>query len=366
MAARFDLNRAVATARPAMPTPRTDIHMAQRGPAHGAPRGTSAVAGAILSPASLIALCAAIAAASGLLHAMLVDGPAHDGQVDAHLLLITGRGPYPDQYRILSFLLAEGLMRLGVPFSLSYQLPRFVFTAASLYVFHEYLRGFVRPSLALLGLFMLAAALPLTFLFYSMQPSDPLNMLVFFLGFWALARYRDEWLVPLTAVGVLNRETALLLPLLQALVRVRRAPPARWLPSFCLASLAGVAGYAGLRVVFGLRPAYAPVFPPVYWRANAIDRATWIQLAGFFNLTLWMGWRAWRVQPEFLRRAVWLVPLFLVIHFSVGNVREVRYFLPLLPVLVPITLIALERAEEAQTRPSSAPAAPPARERVAG
>ena len=60
-----------------------------------------------------------------------------------------------------------------------------------------------------------------------------------------------------------------------------------------------------------------------------------------FNLGLWFAWRNWNARPLFLRRAAWLVPPFLLVHYSVGYVQEVRLFLPLLALAVPLTLFAL-------------------------
>jgi hypothetical protein len=70
------------------------------------------------------------------------------------------------------------------------------------------------------------------------------------------------------------------------------------------------------------------------------------RIFGFFNLSLLIGWRTWRASPEFLRRAAWVIPIIFVIQYSVGYIREVRYFLAVLPVVVPLTLIALQRRSE--------------------
>jgi hypothetical protein len=304
----------------------------------------------LLGRGPLLALCTLIAAANGLLHYHLVDGPTHEGQFNAHLLLIHGRGPYPDQYRVLTPFLAEGLMLLGLSFVAAYQLLRFVFVAASLCVFHQYLLAWVRPALALAGLFALAAVLPFTYLFYTMQPGDPLNMLVFFLAFLALSRERDAWIVPLVIVGVLNRETAVLLPLLHALVRYRRDPRSRWI-ALCVTEAVLAAGiYAGLRAVIGSRAPYAPISPLHYWKANASDALALVQVLGFFNLALWLSWRDWRHKPAFLRRTAWMVPVFFVVYGSFGYLREIRYFLPVLPVVVPLALLTLQRRSDVAAR----------------
>ena len=46
-----------------------------------------------------------------------------------------------------------------------------------------------------------------------------------------------------------------------------------------------------------------------------------------------------------MRRALWIVPIFTAIHISVGNLSEIRYYLPLIPIFVPLTLMALEEVE---------------------
>jgi hypothetical protein len=307
----------------------------------------------LLSRASLLALCVAVAASTGLIHWQMIDVARQRQQLFWHTQIIEGHGPYPDQYRVLTYLLAQGLIVAGVPFSIAHALLRFVFTTASLYLFHQYLRAWVRPSLALLGFFMLAAALPLTFLYYFMQPTDPLNMVVYFLAFRALLAGRDAWLIPLVAVGMVNRETAALLPLLHACVRWGRSPLSRWLPQCLIAAAVAAAIYVGLRLTYGFAPPYAENSPAGYWAANFSDPGTWIQLLGFFNLALWVGWQEWRDAPAFLNRAAWFVPAFVLIHFSVGYVREVRYFLPLLPIVVPLTLLRLHRRAEVAS-PSAA------------
>jgi hypothetical protein len=297
----------------------------------------------LLSTASILALCAALAAATGLVHYQLVDLRVLPGQMNWQRVIVTGQGPYPDQYRVLTYFLADALMRAGMTFAAAHVALRFVFTTAGLFLFHRYVRAWVQPPYALLGLFMAATVLPFTFLFYSMQPTDPLNFLVFVAAFVALERERDAWLLPLVLVGTLNRETALLLPVLYALVRAGRVPLARWLPMAAGAALAGALVYVALRMIYGFKPPYAETSPLRYLVANLRDPSAWIQVFGFFNLWLWTVWKRWQVIPPFLRRAAWLVPVFFVLHLSVGYVREIRYFLPLLPVVIPATLIALQR-----------------------
>ena len=105
--------------------------------------------------------------------------------------------------------------------------------------------------------------------------------------------------------------------------------------------------YTGLRLVFGLKQPYAESGLHSlwgYWRFNAKYWAGWVQVLAFFNLTLVFAWRGLERRPVFLRRTLWIVPLFVAIHVSVGNLCEIRYYLPLIPIFVPLTLMALEEA----------------------
>ena len=116
--------------------------------------------------------------------------------------------------------------------------------------------------------------------------------------------------------------------------------------------------YVGERVLIGLKRPYAPTSFLTYWQLNTSDWLTWIQVLGFFNLGLWLAWKDWRSQPAFLKRAALIVPVFFIIYLSVGKIREIRYFLPVLPVMIPLTLLTLERAGTSAERTPAARGAP--------
>lgn len=248
--------------------------------------------------------------------------------------------------------MAEGLIRLGVPLVWAHAALRWLFTSASLFVFYRYLAAWFEPLTSLLGYFMLAAVLPFTYLFYGMQVTDPLNMLVFFLAFWAIRDGWDAWLFPLVAVGMLNRETVLLIPLLYACVRFGQVPLGRWVWRAAALAIVAAGIYAGLRFVFGLKTPYAPSGLKGYLLRNATRWTGWVQALAFFNLALFYAWRHLGQRPTFLRRSLLIVPVFLAIHLSIGNLREIRLFLPLLPVLIPLTLMELSYTSVSERRDS--------------
>jgi hypothetical protein len=175
-----------------------------------------------------------------------------------------------------------------------------------------------------------------------MQVTDPLNLLIYILALWAIRDGRDRWLYPLVVIGMLNRETAILIPILYACVRAGQAPLRSWLPHALALAFLAASVYAGLRWIFGLKQPYAQGGVVGILGFNARHWAGWVQAFAFFNLALLFAWRGLKRRPVFLRRALLIVPLFFAIHLTVAILREVRLFLPLVPILVPLTLMELE------------------------
>lgn len=277
---------------------------------------------------------------NGMLHWQSVDRSWRDYQVDEHVRIIAGNFYAPDQYRILTYALAEGLVRLGLPIHSAHEVWRVIFTSLSLIVFYRFARGWFPPMLSLLGMFMLAAAIPLTYVYYMMQVSDPLNMLIFFLAFWAIREQRDRWLVPLVGLGILNRETPLVIPVFYAAVRWGQ-PWRRWLPIAAITAIIAITIYAGIRLAYGPKLVCCGGGPVEHLIVNLTDWRAYLDSAAVLNIALWGGWLGWRRRPEFLRRTTLLVPLFVVPHLMFGTVREARYYLPVLGLLIPMVLFYL-------------------------
>jgi hypothetical protein len=277
---------------------------------------------------------------NGMLHWQSVDRSWRDYQLDEHVRVIAGTFYSPDQYRILTYALAEGLVRLGLPIHSAHEVWRVIFTSAALFVFYRFALGWFAPMLAVLCMFMLAAALPLTYVYYMMQVSDPLNMFVFFLAFWAMREQRDRWLIPLVGIGMLNRESPLLIPLFYAAVRWGR-PWRHWVPMLGATAILALVVYAGLRLAYGPKPPCCSTDPLEHLMVNFTDWRAYVDALGVLNIALWGGWVGWRRRPEFLRRTALMVPVFILPYLMYGTVREARYYLPILAVLIPMSVFYL-------------------------
>jgi predicted membrane protein len=277
---------------------------------------------------------------NGMLHWQSVDRSWRDYQADEHVRIIAGNFIDPDQYRILTYALAEGLVRLGLPIHSAHEVWRVIFTSLSLFVFYRYARGWFSPMVSIIGMFMLAAAIPLTYIYYMMQVADPLNMLVFFVAFWLIREERDIWLLPLIGVGMLNRESPAVIPVFYAAIRWGR-PWREWVPITLATLLLAIAVYEGLRLAYGPRPYCCTDGPLQKLIINFTDWRAYVDVLGVLNIALWGGWIGWRRRPEFLRRAALMIPVFIVPYLLFGTVRESRYYLPILAILIPMVLFYL-------------------------
>jgi hypothetical protein len=183
----------------------------------------------------------------------------------------------------------------------------------------------------------LAAVLPFTY-FRVLQESDPLNLLVFVGVFWALAVRRDLLLIPLVLMGTLNRETTVMIPVIYLLGRWGAVPPRRliWMTAILVACW--VAVYAGIIASYGLRKTYCDV---IMFRRNVDSWQPTMHVVLLFGMVWVLAYLGQRKGPTFLRRALWLLPPYMILHYVISLVIEVRLFLPFAPIVVPLALLVL-------------------------
>ncbi len=279
-----------------------------------------------------------------------------------HLEMIGGSALAPNQYRPLTPWLAEGL-RHAIPgggVQTAYLILRGLVTALALICFDRYLRVWFAPAAAAAGALCLGAILPFTYL-HVVQESDPLNLLVFVLAYWALARDRDPLLLPLVLVGTLNRETTAMIPALYLLARSGTRPPlhfgrggacppeagelspvpgrageappleAAWRTAALAAGWAAV--YGAMLLGYGVRSYYCE---PLTLGLNLSSWAPTVYVFLLFGPMWVLAAIAARRGPLLLRRAIWLLPPYVILHYVVALAWEVRLFLPLAPLIIPL------------------------------
>ena len=311
------------------------------------------------TPPAVWALYGALAVTSTLLHASFVDtthwAPIRDEWSAA---ILAGQGPSPDQYRMLTHWLAAILHRAGLGWDLAYQTIRGGATVAAACLFHRFLAGWFPLMVCVAGTLWLLAFIPFTHLHYYFQPADPLNLVAFLSGYLVIRAGRDGWLAVLLPVGVLNRETVLLLLPCWAFVRYDEMPWRRFLLRGAGLALLAAGAYAGVRAWYGIRPYYTAYYF-FLWK-NMADPRAWLHLTCLVTptaLALRSGARD-RI-PRFLTRAAGMLPFLFAVQWTFMAGIEPRIYLPALPLLIALTLAMLVPVRETDGLPAGSVAPPP-------
>lgn len=304
------------------------------------------------SAALYLALLAGLALLLTQVHAYTVNlEKAPRYQVRRHQEILDGSGKSPYVYRQLVPRLAEAtrplLARLGVDGGMasldwSYVVWRGLFTFAFLVLFHLWLTAWLDPPWAVAGTLLVAALHPPSYLFYWFQPDSALDYVVWTAAALISLRPRGQlWLLPLVAVGTLNRETALFAVAIHLALRWGEEPAGRLLARTAALGATWAAVFLGLRLAIGWQEQKVTVAQML--GENFAGPGWAIYALSFFGALWFLPFVGWHRRPAPLRRlAVGLAP-YLALQPLFGRIRETRLILPLALVLVPLALLALRQ-----------------------
>jgi hypothetical protein len=291
-----------------------------------------------------VLLCVTLAVATGFadLHMR-----AHTENVTKSYIpgVTAGTESAPGKYRVLAPFLIDGAAGVsGASLENTWYVTRLLFIFLAYCTIHAYLRTWFPPEAALAGVALTAATLPLTFTNSWPHPDSMPELALFTLGALAIARRADGLFAVTLAAAALNRETSAFLVLLYLvaapLTRSRAVRAA-------LFGLEWFAIYAGLRLARGLQH-YE------YWQAgrNFSDlrllpgnydpyyRAYAYFAVILFGPMLYLALKA-KGTPLFVRRALVVVPCFVVVAFAFSSIIESRIFTPLYPLVLPGLMFCL-------------------------
>lgn len=176
-----------------------------------------------------------------------------------------------------------------------------------------------------------------------------IDLLLFVIAAFVMIRnYSPAWLIPVMVIGVLNRETSLLIPALFAVVNFVRDGYKIRLPNFAWSAgigLIGVVGFVGLRWYYG----YEPYMLKSGWFRVVENFSNYSIMSGQFAIMLILPFLSlfFLKQSPLLLRTVWLaiVPIWFGIHYWSFPVLESRYFLvPFALAIIPVTLLGIENS----------------------
>jgi hypothetical protein len=263
------------------------------------------------------------------------------GDIDrVHAQVISGEAVSPIQYRIGSYWLAQSIRPLFADdLFRTYLNLRFFFTFLSALMLMRFLRCHVGYGWAFGGTAYFFALLPWAYLGYHHQPADPINLFFFMLGYLAIACGRPWYIIPVVAIGALNRETIMLLPIFDLILNYDRRPVGGHIFRVALSIVAGLAVYGAVYAYFGPREHPDPLF---MFAINVRDPLIMISFGVFILPPLAIALAGWRGLGEFGRRALVFSIFFICFIFMFGLFHEMRLFMPILPLVILVAMQSLQ------------------------
>ncbi|MBI2422064.1 MAG: hypothetical protein HYV27_04470 [Candidatus Hydrogenedentes bacterium] len=272
--------------------------------------------------------------------------------------VLQGTAPAPGAYRILSdgatVLLYRAAAWCGLPRAtgLTFIAIRLaqnlaIFAMCVLY----YRRLGIPVYLSLLGVSGLAWGMTHSNFNSDLSINIYTELILYLIAAYALLAGRLTWIVPITVIGALNRETSLFIPVLLLAAYVETRPVLQMPARIFAAGLAALAVFlliqGGLHLLLdssGLPPHSSGEARglPLLWH-NLSSAQVWsgvFGVMGVFPVLALAGWRHW---PHPLRAfAITLVPGWMLLHFAFAAAGESRFFLvPQALVFVPAALWVL-------------------------
>jgi hypothetical protein len=215
--------------------------------------------------------------------------------------------------------------------------------------FYYYLRNFYHVIISLVGVFILDILL--SFTFSSIigpaigENADLFNIVIFSLLLNALYKNQFSYVLAYLFIGTFNRETTwFLIPVIfiwdyytkRKLFRTAIAFITVAIPYFGLRSLihSPSPGWFNFDAIANNIPF---IFPGSTSSALIANAHTLFLLGPLIIMSL----MNFKNNPKFLQMVSYITPLFIVLHYIVGNIIETRLWLPLFILLIPLSLTTM-------------------------
>lgn len=284
-----------------------------------------------------------------------VDRPNLNARIILHQQIIEGKALSPYQYRVL------------VPFAIQYMLAIFansswesLSTFLITYAIYElgaifllflslfyWLKIWFSQEISLLATLFVASTISIALQDHYYQPWSLLEPTFLSISLIAIHYKRYSLLFPLTLLATLNRETGIFIPL-ALLVQIVDWPPRRIQRTKFLLTVGLLLTWAGtfisLRFLRGNVPHEVSLAALLAQNTRLLEIGkaafNWLTFLGGFWYFILFGLKN---TPSFMKRLIWLVPLYIVPVLIWGVWREVRLLMPLYPLLIPIGLAQISR-----------------------
>jgi hypothetical protein len=275
---------------------------------------------------------------------------------EKHRLLLNFDHTNNEQSRLLQYYVPEAFHRvLGTSIPHSYAVARLLFVFLAFVCFHFFLRRWFSPGEALAGVALLAAMMGFSHL-NDLQESAPLLMLLFVLALYAIRDNRILLLLAVFFVGGLTNETMLILPAVYFFYHLRLGSLRRVLVLAVQTSILAIPlliTIGPIRYLTRDQPHLGGAYNlgsnvrgirreitdnPLNWPRDRY--LLFILMLGVLGIYAFLRYSE---KPLFLRRALWIAPLFILAHLITGKIREPRQMIPLCFIVIPAAMFFVLR-----------------------
>jgi hypothetical protein len=209
---------------------------------------------------------------------------------------------------------------------------------------------------ALIALLFYSLAYVASLRYYAGQLTDPLSHLSFVLGYWFLKAERPWAFLPVIVLGVLAKESVLLLSMF-ALLTHWRTP--RVGVAWGVSLVTAVIVLWGVRIAVAGNPAYEKIsgVTPAHVHDNFLDvwhwgRQTWETVGALWVVAA----ISWRSQPLLLRQlALFLFPTLWLSSLLFSHLKEARNLIPLSVIVAVMAARVVWRFGDSNEGPAGEP-----------
>ena len=284
-----------------------------------------------------------------------------DTQVYRHVRVLQGNAGNSWQYRILSTYLVDWLIR-GLT-DLSYPRPvvsgfilfrivqnTLIFLLAAIY----YQKLGLNTYVTLIGLSLLAWGMTHSLFNSDLQFNTYSDIIFYLAAGLIILRGQYAWLIPLTGLAALNRETSGLIPFMliaySLLTKFRNKSQKMTIMIAAISCGLYAIIFFALRHVYGEQQLIAIQGVHLgleFFVYNILHYITWVQLFATMGILPLMAIFSFRQWPQSLRAFFWaVVPIWFLVHPFVSIMAETRLFLvPFALIFVPGALFGIVKGE---------------------
>ncbi len=283
------------------------------------------------------------------------DSFIHGTQLIRHDAVLQGQAPNPWQYRVFSEYLAEGFVRLFQLLKIQDAIGfGFIFLrvlqniAIFLLAFALYQKVSVSKVISLTGMLLLASSMKNAFYDNDLSFNTYFDLIFYLLAVILILNRKYYWIILVTALAALNRETSGLIPFLTLAALVdERLPLHKKLLPFLLSAAVFAAIFFELHILYPNRPLYIPYgqvsgYPMLIY--NVTRSFTWDQLFYTLGLIPAIGLLFIFNWPRLWQRFFLIMcPAWFAIHFVLSIAGETRLFLvPQAVIFIPGVLFTVK------------------------